>query len=186
MSKADVILPLIVAALLSGCAATVTAGQPLPATSEDAAQQSSSAQPRQRTADIISPCSDLAPQQIIDIGLDPSTKRDQNLNTQPYEHGCTWKNSDVLVSILATNATVAGYENQPRFLNRQRRTVSGMPSLSFQTDPHPDGCSLISDIPGGGLVVQVGIRSQKGLPGGIDACAATVRYMEQAAPLLLK
>jgi len=91
MSKTHIVAGLALVFLLAGCGKVVTAGQPAP-TQQTAGSVITSSAPPPRSAATISPCNDLTPQQITGMGLDPTTKSNQDLNSQPYEHGCTWKN----------------------------------------------------------------------------------------------
>ncbi len=149
--------------------------------------QTSSPDMGPRNAARISPCDDLSAADITALGLDPVTKRKTDLKGQVVgERGCRWTGRDVLVDVNATNATVAMYKTRTDLADVQLLMVAGLPSISFHPPSYPGGCSLISDIPGGGLVVQLDIKGEHEAAVGVDPCTAAVRVMEQVAPILLK
>ncbi len=169
----------------------MTAGQ---ATVPDASRsmltstpQTSSPDMGPRNAARISPCDDLSAADVAALGLDPATKRKSDLQGQVVnERGCRWTGRDVLVDVNATNATVALYKTRTDLADVQLPVVAGLPSISFHVPNDPGGCSLISDIPGGGLVVQLGIKGEHEAAVGVDSCTAAIWVMEQVAPILLQ
>jgi len=80
MSKTHIVAGLALVFLLAGCGKVVTAGQPAP-TQQTAGSVITSSAPPPRSAATISPCNDLTPQQITGMGLDPTTKSNQDLNS---------------------------------------------------------------------------------------------------------
>ena len=174
---------------LSACNSEAT-GTPTPAgltPASTGASESATPPPRPpRSVANISTCDDLSPATIAALGLPPETKEDASLRGQVTERGCGWTGADALVDISTTTGTVAMYRERPRQANVQLRTVAGLPSISFQIPNDPEGCSLISDIPGGGLVVQFRIKGEHEAAVGTDSCTAAVRVMERVAPILLQ
>ncbi len=173
----------------AGCSSQ-TAGTPsatspvlMPTSSSVSAAPSTKAP---RTAASISTCDDLSDADIRALGLEPGTKKENGVRGQVVERGCTWSNTDTAVDIHTTTGTVAMYKARTGQANVQLRTVAGLPSIYFQVPNDPRGCALVSDIPGGGLVVAINIKFEHEAAVGTDSCTAAVRVMEQAAPILLK
>jgi hypothetical protein len=139
------------------------------------------------------PCTDLSPADVTAMGLDPATKVADNISGDVQTHGCRWSNADVIVSFLATDGTVAMYNNPQKFANVRLLTVAGLPAVSTQVPDSTDvggadtrGCYVVADIPGGGaLAVQATTRARAANPHA-DPCVAAVRFMGLAAPILLK
>jgi len=134
----------------------------------------------------ISTCDDLTAEDIRAIGYLPETRKDAGIRGQVIERGCSWKNADTEVDINTTTGTVAMYQSRTGQANVQLRTVTGLPSISFQIPNDPGGCALVSDIPGGGLVVAMSIKGEHEAAVGTDSCTAAVRVMEKVAPILLR
>lgn len=169
----------------ASCSDVAISGQPtsgIPPTGS----ASTSRPPAPRTVDNIKTCEDLTASDITAAGLDPATKRDSSIETKVFERGCRWTGRDVLVDIYVTNATVAMYKTRADLADVQFPVVAGLPSISFHIPDDPEACSLISDIPGGGLVVQLGIKGEHEAAFGVDSCTGAKRVMEQVAPILLK
>jgi Protein of unknown function (DUF3558) len=177
---------------VAGCGSSVSSGQATPtgasiAPSTTPGGSSSAARPRNQAE--IMPCTDLSPADVTAMGLDPATKDVDNISGQVHNHGCLWKNADVIVSFLATDGTVAMYNNPQKFANVRLLTVAGLPAVATQvkldTGPDTGGCYVVADIPGGGaLGVRVSTKSTSPTP--TQACDAAVRFMGLAAPILLK
>jgi hypothetical protein len=134
----------------------------------------------------ISTCDDLTAEDIRAIGYLPETRKDAGIRGQVIERGCSWKNADTEVDINTTTGTVAMYQSRTGQANVQLRTVTGLPLISFQIPNDPYGCALVSDIPGGGLVVAMSIKGEHEAAVGTDSCTAAVRVMEKVAPILLR
>ncbi len=177
--------------MTSGCSSSMTSVQPAvpDTTSSMVTSTTQTLLPTvgPRNAAQISPCDDLSGADVIALSLDPATKQKADLQGQVVsERGCGWKGKDVLVDVSSTNATVAMYKTRTDLADVQLPVVAGLPSISFHAPSDPGGCSLISDVPGGGLVVQLGIKGEHEAAVGVDSCTAAVRVMEQVAPILLK
>jgi Protein of unknown function (DUF3558) len=179
---------------VAGCGSSVSSGQATPTgtSTSSATPDGSSSAARPRNQAEIMPCTDLSPADVTAMGLNPATKDVDNISGQVHTHGCLWKNSDVIVSFLATDGTVAMYNNPKKFVNVRLLTVAGLPAVSTQIPDSTDvggadtgGCYVVADIPGGGaLGVRVSTKSTSPTP--TQACDAAVRFMGLAAPILLK
>jgi hypothetical protein len=180
---------------VAGCGSSVSSGQATPTgasivPSATPGGSSSAARPRGQ-ADIM-PCTDLSPADVTAMGLDPATKADSTIGGQVHTRGCRWENADFIVGFLATDGTVALYNNPQKFVNVRLLTVAGLPAVSTQIPDSTDvggadsaGCYVVADIPGGGaLAVQATVKSTSPTP--TQACDAAVRFMGLAAPILLK
>ncbi|MGZ4561054.1 MAG: DUF3558 domain-containing protein, partial [Mycobacteriaceae bacterium] len=174
---------------------SVSSGQATPtgaSTSSATPGGSSSAAGPRGQAEIM-PCTDLSPADVTAMGLDSATKVADNISGQVHNHGCRWKNADFIVGFLATDGTVAMYNNPQKFANVRLLTVAGLPAVSNQAHDSTDvggadsgGCYVVADIPGGGaLGVAVSRRARAADPHA-DPCVAAVRFMGLAAPILLK
>ncbi len=165
-------------------------GQPAAANTTNvppSSTQSSSAVVTQRAAAGISPCDDLTAADVRGLGFDPATKRNADLQAQNVsERGCRWTGRDASVDLLSTDATVAMYRARDDLANVQIRTIAGLPSLTSQIPNDPRGCRVVSDVPRGAIVVQLGVKFEHEAAMGMDSCTAAVRVMEQVAPILLK
>jgi Protein of unknown function (DUF3558) len=181
---------------VAGCGSSVSSGQATPtgtsiAPSTTPGGSSSAARPRNQAE--ITPCTDLSPADVTAMGLDPATKEDSNISGDVHTHGCSWSNADVIVGLVATDGTVAMYNNPQHFANVRLLTVAGLPAVSTQVPDSTDvggadsaGCYVVADIPGGGaLGVAVTTRARAADPHA-DPCVAAVRFMGLAAPILLK
>jgi hypothetical protein len=138
------------------------------------------------------PCTDLSPGDVTAMGLDPATKVDSNISGDVHTHGCRWKNADVIVGFVATDGTVALYNDPQKFANVRLLTVAGLPAVSTQGPDSTDvggadtgGCYVVADIPGGGAL-GVAVTTKSTSPTPTQACDAAVRFMGLAAPILLK
>ncbi len=181
------LLGLCGALVVAGCSSSSTPGQAAPVVSPNVSNSPAAPITGPRTRSEIATCTDLTPANLRTLGLDPASKADAGINGgQVSEVGCQWTGNDILVSVSTTNATVALYKTRNDLADAKFPVVAGLPSISFHGPDDPDGCSLISDIPGGGLVVQLRIKFEHDVAVGTDACAAAVRVMEQVAPLVLK
>lgn len=177
---------------VAGCGSSVNSGQATPtgASTSSATPGGSSTAARPRGQAEIMPCTDLSPADVTAMGLDPATKEDSNISGDVHTHGCSWSNADVIVGLVATDGTVAMYNNPQQFANVHLLTVAGLPAVSTQvkldTGPDSRGCYVVADIPGGGaLGVQATTRARAADPHA-DPCVAAVRFMGLAAPILLK
>lgn len=175
---------------VSGCGSSVSSGQATPTgTSTSSATPGGSSATRARNQAEIMPCADLSPGDVTAMGLDPATKVADNISGDVHNHGCRWKNVDFIVGFLATDGTVALYNNPQQFANVRLVTVAGLSAVATQvkldTGPDSTGCYVVADIPGGGaLGVHVTVKSTSPTP--TQACDAAVRFMGLAAPILLK
>lgn len=179
-----------VALVVAGCGTSSTAGAATSVSSEAAASSSSVVTPSvaagPRSAADISPCDDLTAAQIVSLGFDPATKIKTDAAGQMVaERGCRWKNRDTLIDIHATNGTVALYKTKRDVEDVSFPVIGGRSSIAFHAPGDPGGCSLITDIDGGGLVVQLGIKGEHEAAVGVGSCVVAVRVMEQVAPMLL-
>lgn len=184
--KGTLVFTIATLVVVSGCGSAVTSGVAVPSTASVLPSLASADPVSQRAASEISPCTDLASADIAALGQNPGTKQDTGVRGQVVERGCGWTGKDSLVDVHVTNASVAKYQSRPGQANVALRTVAGLPSISFQIPNDPEGCSLVSDISGGGLVVQFRIKGEHEAAVGTDSCTAAVRVMEQVAPILLK
>lgn len=184
------------ALVVVGCGGSVTSNQAASVGSTSAAASPTSASvptplpanPRNQVD--IMPCTDLTPADISAMGLDPATKAVDNISGQVQNHGCRWLNSEIIVSFLASDGTVAMFNDPQHFANVRLLTIAGLPAVSTQvkldTGPDSTGCYVVADIAGAGsLGVQTTRRARAADPNP-DTCAAAVRFMAQAAPILLK
>jgi Protein of unknown function (DUF3558) len=175
---------------VAGCGSSVSSGQATSTgTSTSSATPGGSSTTAPRNQAEIMPCTDLSPADVTAMGLDPATKVADNISGDVHNHGCRWKNVDFIVGFLATDGTVAMYNNPQQFANVRLLTVAGLPAVSTQvkldTGPDSTGCYVVADIPGGGaLGVHVTVKSTSPTP--TQACDAAVRFMGLAAPILLK
>ncbi len=48
------------------------------------------------------------------------------------------------------------------------------------------GCRIVSDVPGGSIVVALGVKFEHEAAVGTDSCTAAIKVMEQVAPILTK
>jgi len=173
--------------VISACGSSVTPGQPPPEVPTPTLTSSTPSAPGPRTVANISPCEDLTAANVAGLGFDPATKRKADLQGQNVsERGCRWSGRDVSADLLATNATVAMYQARTDLANVRLLTVAGLSSHSSQIPNDPGACRVVSDISGGGLVVQLSIKGEHEAAVGVDSCTAAVRVMEQVAPILLK
>lgn len=179
---------------VAGCGSSVSSGQATPtgtSIAPSATSGGSSATKPRNQAEIM-PCTDLSPADVTAMGLDPATKVVDNISGDVQTHGCRWSNADVIVGFLATDGTVALYNDPQKFANVRLLTVAGLPAVSTQVPDSTDvggadsrGCYVVADIPGGGaLGVHVTVKSTSPTP--TQACDAAVRFMGLAAPILLK
>jgi Protein of unknown function (DUF3558) len=181
---------------VAGCGSSVSSGQATPtgasiAPSATPGGSSTTTKPRNQAE--IMPCTDLSPGDVTAMGLDPATKADSTISGDVHTHGCRWSNTDVIVGFLATDGTVALYNNPKKFANVRLLTVAGLPAVSTQVPDSTDvggadsrGCYVVADIPGGGaLAVQATTRARVA-NAHADPCVAAVRFMGLAAPILLK
>lgn len=139
------------------------------------------------------PCTDLSPADVTAMGLDPATKEDSNISGDVHTHGCSWSNADVIVGLVATDGTVALYNDPKKFVNVRLLTVAGLPAVSTQIPDSTDvggidtgGCYVVADIPGGGALGVAVTRRARAADPHADPCVAAVRFMGLAAPILLK
>jgi len=173
----------------AACGNSSMPGQPAAESSTSVAQPltTSSVVTGPRNAAKISPCVDLTMANITAIGLDPSTKQNGDLRGPGVtERGCGWTGKDVLVDILATDVNVAKYKARNDLGAVRSLTVQGLPSLTAQLPNDPTACRVVSDVPGGAIVLQLGIKFEHGAAVGTDSCTAAIRMMEQVAPILVE
>lgn len=176
---------------LAACGAASVPGQPSPATAaaSSAAPVTSKASAGSRSAAQIEPCKDLSVEDVtrLGLGLDPASKITTNVAGQVVaERGCGWTGTDTLVDVHASNGTVALYKTKTNVEDVRFPIVAGMTSITFHVPGDPGGCSLLSDIAGGALVVQFRVKGEHEAAFGTDACTGAIRVMEQVAPILLK
>jgi len=173
----------------AGCSNSSTLGQPAaePSTSVAPPLTTSSVVTGPRNAAEISPCVDLTTADVMALGLDPSTKRNADLRGPGVsERGCRWTGKDALIDVLATDVTVAKYKARTDLVGVRALTIDGLTSLQTQLPNDPGGCRIVSDLPGGAMVIQLGIKFEHEAAVGTDSCTAAIKVMEQVAPVLLK
>jgi len=173
----------------AACSNSSTPGQPAaePSISVTQPVTTSSVARGPRTAAEISPCIDLTAADITALSLDPSTKQNADLRGPgASERGCGWTGTDVLVDVLATDVTVARYKSRTDLVGVRPLTIGGLASLTAQLPHDPRGCRTVSDVPGGSIVVALGIKFEHEAAVGTDSCTAAIKVMEQVAPILTK
>jgi len=179
----------VVIVVFAACGNSSTPGQPAAESSIGVAQPltTSSVASGPRTAAEISPCVDLTPADVAALGLDPSSKQNSDLRGPgASERGCGWTGTDALVDVLATDVTVARYTARTDLVGVRPLTIGGLASLTAQLPHDPRGCRIVSDVPGGSIVVALGIKFEHEAAVGTDSCTAAIKVMEQVAPVLLK
>lgn len=179
----------VVIVVFAACGNSSTPGQPAAESSIGVAQPltTSSVASGPRTAAEISPCIDLTPADVAALGLDPSSKQNSDLRGPgASERGCGWTGTDALVDVLATDVTVARYTARTDLVGVRPLTIGGLASLTAQLPHDPRGCRIVSDVPGGSIVVALGIKFEHEAAVGTDSCTAAIKVMEQVAPVLLK
>jgi hypothetical protein len=169
--------------LVAGCGTSGTDGAPSAGSSRATPTASTSAAPR--TASTISTCEDLPAETIASLGVDPAKRKNASLAGQKVsERGCVWDGKDLLVHISSTNATVALYKTRKDYTVVGLPVIAGLPSMAFQLSVDLSGCTVISDIAEGGLLVHVEIRNPDATTA--ESCGTAVHVMETVAPILLK
>ena len=173
----------------AACSSSSTPGQPAaePSISVPQPLTTSSVVTGSRNTAEISPCVDLTTADVKALGLDPSTKRNADLRGPGVaERGCRWTGKDVLIDVLATDVTVAKYKARTDLVGVRALTIVGLTSLQTQLPNDPGGCRIVSDVPGGAMVIQLGIKFEHEAAVGTDSCTAAIKVMEQVAPILTK
>ena len=169
----------------AGCGNSSTPGQPAAESSIGVAQPLTTSSVA--SGPEISPCVDLTPADVAALGLDPSSKQNSDLRGPgASERGCGWTGTDALVDVLATDVTVARYTARTDLVGVRPLTIGGLASLTAQLPHDPRGCRIVSDVPGGSIVVALGIKFEHEAAVGTDSCTAAIKVMEQVAPVLLK
>ncbi len=169
----------------AGCGNSSTPGQPAAESSIGVAQPLTTSSVA--SGPEISPCVDLTPADVAALGLDPSSKQNSDLRGPgASERGCGWTGTDALVDVLATDVTVARYKARTDLVGVRPLTIGGLASLTAQLPHDPRGCRIVSDVPGGSIVVALGIKFEHEAAVGTDSCTAAIKVMEQVAPVLLK
>ena len=169
----------------AGCGNSSTPGQPAAESSIGVAQPLTTSSVA--SGPEISPCVDLTPADVAALGLDPSSKQNSDLRGPgASERGCGWTGTDALVDVLATDVTVARYTARTDLVGVRPLTIGGLASLTAQLPHDPRGCRIVSDVPGGSIVVALGIKFEHEAAVGTDSCTAALKVMEQVAPILVK
>jgi len=169
----------------AGCGNSSTPGQPAAESSIGVAQPLTTSSVA--SGPEISPCVDLTPADVAALGLDPSSKQNSDLRGPgASERGCGWTGTDALVDVLATDVTVARYKARTDLVGVRPLTIGRLASLTAQLPHDPRGCRIVSDVPGGSIVVALGIKFEHEAAVGTDSCTAAIKVMEQVAPVLLK
>jgi Protein of unknown function (DUF3558) len=169
--------------LVAGCGASGTDGASSAGSSR--ATPTAPTSPAPRTASTISTCEDLPPETIASLGVDPARRKNADLAGQKVsERGCSWDGKELIAGVSTTNATVALYKTRKEYAVVGLPVIAGLPSMVFQFASHPSGCTVISDVPEGGIIVEIEskIRGQ----GTTESCGTAVHVMETVLPVLLK
>jgi len=90
----------------------------------------------------------------------------------------------VLVGVLATDVSVEKYKARTDLVGVRPLTIGGLVSLTAQLPNDPRGCRIVSDVPGGSIVVALGVKFEHEAAVGTDSCTAAIKVMEQVAPIL--
>lgn len=162
MRKAPLVMATtaLVASIVGGCAQT-EAGQPA---SDDADRTSATGpsespteqppgQPQQSAprvdnpkdaGQLASPCDALTAEQVTQLGLDPSTRREIQLGGT-FTNGCAWDTDDVSWGVgfgfdTTHDGLTTTYRSEANYQHFEPRTIDGYPAVDAQTVYNAEDC----------------------------------------------